>query len=69
MQLDKQTIINELKSRGETEMVSQAERSLPSQVHLGDHAVELKSLGLDPQDLANRFLGSNAPPPSSEQSV
>jgi hypothetical protein len=62
MLIDKQAIITELESRGEKELVTQAEARLPDQVHLGDHAVQLRELGLDPEALAAKFAGN--PPPS-----
>jgi hypothetical protein len=61
MLVDKQAIISELESRGEKELVAQAEARLPDQVHLGDHAVQLRELGLDPEALAAKFAG-NTPP-------
>lgn len=61
MLVDKQAIIHELETRGEKELVAQAEARLPDQVHLGDHAVQLRELGLDPEALAAKF-GGNAPP-------
>ncbi|MDQ6878829.1 MAG: hypothetical protein M3082_14300 [Candidatus Dormibacteraeota bacterium] len=61
MLVDKQAIISELETRGEKELVAQAEARLPDQVHLGDHAIQLRELGLDPEALAAKFSG-NAPP-------
>lgn len=58
---DKQTVISELESRGEKELVEQAPAKLPDQVHLGGHAVQLRELGLDPDALASKF-SVNAPP-------
>lgn len=55
MLVDKQAIIKELESRGEQELMAQAEQRLPDQVHLGDHAIALRELGLDPQELAQKF--------------
>ncbi len=61
MLVDKRAIISELENRGEKELVTQAEARLPDQVHLGDHAVQLRELGLDPVALATKF-GGNTPP-------
>ena len=55
MLVDKQTIVRELESQGKKELVAQAEARLPDQVHLGDHAVQLRQLGLDPEQLAAKF--------------
>ena len=54
--IDKQAIINELERRGEQELVQQAKQRLPDQVHVGNHAVQLRELGLDPQQLADKYL-------------
>lgn len=53
--IDKQHIINELESRGETELAKEAENKLPQQVDLGNHEIKLRELGLDPQALAARY--------------
>jgi hypothetical protein len=53
--IDKQTIVKELEIKGEQELARQAESRLPDQVHLGNHAVQLRELGLDPEELAARF--------------
>lgn len=57
--VNKQQIVSELEQRGEQEAARQAESRLPDQVHLGNHEVQLRQLGLDPQDLANKYLGDN----------
>ena len=57
--IDKQQIIGELERRGEQEAARQAESRLPDQVHLGNHEVQLRQLGLDPQDLAAKYLDQN----------
>lgn len=54
--IDKQQIVNELEQRGEQEAARQAESRLPDQVHLGNHEVQLRQLGLDPNDLASKYL-------------
>jgi len=60
--IDKQAILSELERRGEQELVQQAEKRLPDQVHVGNHAEQLRDLGLDPEQLAQKYLGdSNAP--------
>lgn len=57
--VDKQQIVSELEQRGEQEAARQAESRLPDQVHLGNHEVQLRQLGLDPQDLAAKYLNQN----------
>ena len=62
--IDKQAILNELERRGEQELVQQAEQRLPDQVHIGNHSEKLRDLGLDPEHLAQKYLGdSNAAHP------
>jgi hypothetical protein len=53
--IDRQAIIKELELKGEQELARQAESRLPDQVHLGDHALQLRELGLDPIELAAKF--------------
>lgn len=55
--IDRQQIVRELEERGEQDAARQAESRLPDQVHLGNHEVQLRQLGLDPQDLASKYLG------------
>jgi len=44
--------------------VQQAEQRLPDQVHIGNHSEQLRDLGLDPEHLAQKYLGdSNAAHP------
>jgi hypothetical protein len=53
--IDKQTIVKELELKGEQELARQAESRLPDQIHVGDHAIQLRELGLDPEELAAKF--------------
>ena len=57
--VNKQQIVSELEQRGEQEAARQAEARLPEQVHLGNHEVQLRQLGLDPNDLAAKYLNQN----------
>ncbi len=59
--IDKRTILSELEARGEPELVKQAEQRLPDQVHVGNHAVQLRDLGLDPESLAAKYLPNPRP--------
>ena len=54
--VNKQQIVSELERQGKQEAAREAERRLPDQVHLGNHDVQLRQLGLDPQDLAAKYL-------------
>jgi len=51
MQIDKQQIIELLKSRGDQQQAEQAEQQLPAQVDTDQHADQLNKLGINPQDL------------------
>jgi len=51
MQIDKQQIIEFLKSRGEQDKAQQAEGQLPDQVDTDQHADLLGRLGINPQEL------------------
>ena len=53
MQIDKQKIVDLLKSRGEDEKAQQADADLPDEVDTGQHQGVLENLGLSPTDLAN----------------
>lgn len=53
MQIDKQKIVDLLKSRGEDEKAQQADADLPDDVDTGQHQDMLENLGLSPTDLAN----------------
>jgi len=54
--IDRQTIIQELEQQGKQHLTEEAVRRLPEQVHVGDHAVDLQQLGLDPQALAEKYV-------------
>jgi hypothetical protein len=49
--LDKQTIIDHLKERGEDDKAAQAQSDLPEQVDTDEHASKLQQLGINPQEL------------------
>jgi len=57
MQIDKQQIIELLKSRGDHEQAGQAEQQLPDQVDTDQHADQLGKLGVNPQDLIGGLKG------------
>ena len=51
MQIDKQQIIELLRSRGNQDQADQAQSELPDQVDTDQHADKLSQLGIDPQEL------------------
>ncbi len=51
MQIDKQQIIDMLKSKGDHDKADQAQSDLPDQVDTDQHADKLSKLGVDPKDL------------------
>jgi hypothetical protein len=57
VQIDKQQIIDLLKSRGEEDKAQQADSELPSQVDTEQHQGLLEKLGIDPQDLIGKLSG------------
>ncbi|MCW2868344.1 MAG: hypothetical protein JWR20_2532 [Marmoricola sp.] len=57
MQIDKNQIIELLKSRGEQDKAAQAESELPDQVDPEQHAGLLEKLGIDPKDLLKNLPG------------
>lgn len=57
MQIDKQQIIDLLKSRGEADKAQQADAELPSQVDTEQHQDLLEKLGLNPQELIGKLSG------------
>jgi hypothetical protein len=57
MQIDKQQIIELLKSRGEHDKASQAQSELPDQVDPEQHADHLNKFGVNPQELLGGAAG------------
>ncbi len=51
MQIDKQQILDKLKSQDDTDKAQQADSELPQQVDTDQHAGLLEKLGINPQDL------------------
>ena len=58
MQIDKQQILEFLRSRGDQQQAQQAESELPDQVDTDQHADLLHKYGIDPQDLISKLGGS-----------
>jgi hypothetical protein len=57
MQIDKNTILELLRERGDNQSADQAAQELPDQVDTDQHADLLDRFGLDPSELLGRFTG------------
>ena len=62
MQIDKNTVVDMLRERGETDRAGQAERELPDQGDTDQHADLLDRSGVAPQELIGRFTGGRDSP-------
>lgn len=64
MQIDKQQILQLLQDRGEQDKARQADEELPQEVDTDNeqHQSILDRLGLDPKELAKKFLGNKGIP-------
>ena len=61
MQIDKDQILEILKSRGEHDKASQAQADLPAKVDPQQDQGLLDKLGIDPADLAGKLPGGKLP--------
>jgi hypothetical protein len=57
MQIDKNQILQLLRSQGDDAKAQQADQELPDQVDTDQHSGVLAKLGLDPQDLVSKLGG------------
>jgi hypothetical protein len=57
MQIDKNTIIEYLRQRGDNGSADRADQELPEQVDTDRDAGLLERFGLDPAELMSRFTG------------
>ena len=57
MQFDKSTIIEFLQNNGQSDKAQQAQQQLPDKVDDQQHAGQLQSLGINPQDLVKKLGG------------
>jgi hypothetical protein len=62
VQIDKSTILELLRERGQQDQASQAEQELPEQVDTDRDAGLLQRFGVDPQELLQRFTGGEGMP-------
>jgi hypothetical protein len=57
MQIDKDQILQLLRSQGDDSKAQQADQELPSTVDTDEHAGLLSKFGLDPMELMKKFGG------------
>jgi hypothetical protein len=57
MQIDKDQILQLLRSQGDDDKANQADQELPAQVDTDQHAGLLAKFGLDPAELIQKFMG------------
>lgn len=57
MQVDKDTILNLLRSRGDHEKAAEAEQELPDKVDDSEHAGLLAKFGVNPKELLGKLGG------------
>jgi hypothetical protein len=62
VQIDKSTIMDLLRERGQQDQATQAEQELPDQVDTDRDAGLLQRFGIDPQELLQRFTGGGGLP-------
>jgi hypothetical protein len=62
VQIDKSTILDLLRERGQQDQANQAEQELPDQVDTDQDAGLLQRFGVDPQELLQRFTGGEGLP-------
>jgi hypothetical protein len=62
VQIDKSTILDLLRERGQQDQANQAEQELPDQVDTDQDAGLLQRFGVDPQELLQRFTGGGGLP-------
>ena len=60
MQIDKDTILQLLRSRGDHEKAAEAEGELPDKVDEKEHAGLLDKFGVDPKELLGKAVGLEA---------
>jgi hypothetical protein len=57
MQIDKDQILQLLRSQGDEQKAQQADEELPAQVDTDEHAGLLSKFGIDPMELIKKFGG------------
>jgi hypothetical protein len=59
--VDRQQIVNELENRGQQDLAKQAQTKLPEKVNIKDYSSQLQQMGIDPQEMASKFLQGGGP--------
>ena len=62
MQIDKSAILDMLREQGQQDKASQAEQQLPNQVDTDKNADLLQRLGINPQEILEKFMGRGGIP-------
>jgi hypothetical protein len=62
VQIDKSTVLELLRERGQQDQANQADQELPEQVDTDRDAGLLQRFGVDPQELLQRFTGGEGMP-------
>jgi hypothetical protein len=57
MEIDKNTVLDLLRERGQEDKAAQAQQELPSTVDTERDARLLQKFGVDPEELLSRFTG------------
>lgn len=57
MNIDKNTVMDLIRSKGDQSKTDQAQQELPDQVDTDQHAGLLSKLGIDPKELLGKFGG------------
>ena len=63
--IDRQQIVTELENRGQQDLAKQVETKLPEKVNVKDYSAQLQQLGLDPQEIASKYLPGGGRMPGS----
>jgi predicted PhzF superfamily epimerase YddE/YHI9 len=62
VQIDKQAVLDLLREKGQQDQASQAEQQLPDQVDTDKNADLLQRLGINPQEILEKFMGRGGIP-------
>jgi hypothetical protein len=62
VKIDKDTVLDFLREQGKDQQAQQAEQELPDEVDTDQDAGLLQRFGVDPKELAGKFLGGRDVP-------
>jgi predicted PhzF superfamily epimerase YddE/YHI9 len=62
VQIDKSAILDMLREKGQQDQANQAEQQLPDQVDTDKNADLLQRLGINPQEILEKFMGRGGIP-------